>query len=79
MRILLLPVLAALAWGQATVKSPDGAIEMSISTDNDKLVYTVAFRGKPVIAKSALALDIQDQPLLGANVRIAANPSRRCR
>lgn len=76
MRILLLPVLllpplAALAWGQATVKSPDGGIEMSISTDNNKLVYAVTFRGKPVIAKSALSLEIQDQPLLGANVRIA--------
>src|SRR5690242_18040511 len=73
MRILLMLSLAGLAWGQATVKSPDGGVVMSISTDNGKLVYTVAFQGKPVIAKSALALEIQDQALLGDNVRIAGS------
>jgi len=52
------------------VTSPGGAIEMSISTDNGKLVYSVADRGKPVIVKSGMALDIQDQPLLGPNVKI---------
>jgi alpha-glucosidase len=70
MRILLFLSVTALAFGQNVVKSPDGAIEMTISADGGALTYAVSFRGKPVVVKSALGLDIQDQQNLGSTVRI---------
>jgi len=72
MRTLILLSLAAAAWSQ-TVKSPDGTIEMTITADGGRLAYAVSFRGKPAIVKSGLALDIQDQTLLGPNVRITGS------
>src|SRR5205823_3213741 len=68
---LLLFALPMLALAQNTVKSPDGAIELAFSADGGALAYTVAFHGRPVLTKSTLALEIQDQPALGPNVRIA--------
>src|SRR5205823_8224291 len=56
---------------QNTVKSPDGAIELAFSADGGALAYTVAFHGRPVLTRSTLALEIQDQPALGPDVRIA--------
>jgi alpha-glucosidase len=51
------------------LKSPDGAIEMTISADRG-LAYTVNFHGKPVILRSTLGLELAGQPVLGAGVRI---------
>ena len=45
--------LARGAWGQAAVTSPDGSVTMALSAGNGQLAYTVAFQGKPVIARSA--------------------------
>lgn len=70
MRPLLLALLPALAIAQSSVKSPDGAIELSFSTDNGQLAYAVSFHGKPLVARSTMALEIQDQPGLGAAMRI---------
>jgi alpha-glucosidase len=71
MRVLILLLCAvACVWSQSAVKSPDGSIEMTISADNGQLAYTVTFKGKPVIDRSSLGLDIQDQPFLGSNLRI---------
>jgi len=70
MRALLFFWAAAMAFGQSVVKSPDGAIEMTISADSGGLTYAVSFHGKPVLARSALVLDIQDQPNLGPGVRV---------
>lgn len=69
--LILFLCTAAFSWGQATVKSPDDSIEMTISADNGQLAYAVSYRSKPVIKKSVLGLDIQDQQPLGARVRIA--------
>jgi alpha-glucosidase len=60
-----------LAFAQNSVQSPNGDIELSISADGGALSYTVSFHGRPVILKSALALEIEDQPALGTGVRIA--------
>jgi alpha-glucosidase len=46
---------------------------MSISADNGQLAWSASYRGKPVIARSVLGLEIQDQPVLGPGVRIAAS------
>ncbi len=59
-----------LALAQNSVKSPDGAIEIAFSADNGVLAYTVSFHGRPLLTKSSLALEIQDQAVLGPNVRI---------
>lgn len=67
---LLLAFIPMLALAQNSVKSPDGAIEIAFSADNGVLAYTVSFHGRPLLTKSSLALEIQDQAVLGPNVRI---------
>jgi alpha-glucosidase len=65
-------LLATSAWGQASVQSPDGAVEMTITANGGSLAYSVSFRGKPVVLSSPLGLDLEGAPALGAAVRIAA-------
>lgn len=71
--VLSLAVLALplAAWPQTTVKSPDGAVELTFAIDAGRLSYSVAYRGKPVILPSHLSLDLSGQPPLGAAVRLA--------
>ena len=79
MRILtlfLIPCLLALripaaGTGPVTASSPDGLIHIAISTDGGQLSYNITYRGKPLISKSDLGLEIQNRPVLGANVEIA--------
>jgi len=40
------------------VKSRDGSIEISFSTAGGQAKYSVAYRGKPVIADAALGLQL---------------------
>jgi len=68
--------------GEAVCVSPGKQIEVRAGTAKlpgapSALVYTVQYRGKPVIAESALALEVLRQQPLGADVRIgkAANAS----
>ena len=46
---------------------------MSISAENGQLAWSVSYRGKPVIARSVLGLEIQDQAVLGPAVRITGS------
>src|SRR4051812_43171747 len=59
-----------------SLRSPDGDIELRFETG--PLAYSVTFRGKPLIERSALRLDLQGQePALGSSVRIIKQtPSR---
>src|SRR4051794_77689 len=43
---------------------------MNFSAENGALAYTVSFHGRPVLTKSSLALEIQDQEILGTSMRI---------
>jgi len=70
-RTILMALVATCAWGQASVQSPDGAIEMSITANGGPLQYAVSFHGKPVILSSPLGLELEHAPVLGAAVRIA--------
>src|SRR5215813_8858359 len=67
--LILLPMLAL---AQNSVKSPDGAIVLSFSADGGALAYSVTFHGRPVLTRSTMALEIQDQAPLGPAVKIAA-------
>ena len=57
------------------ISSPDGLIRMTFSAPAGRLVYEVSYRGKAVIDRSALGLEIQNQPILGMNVEIASSQS----
>jgi alpha-glucosidase len=75
--VILLLTTTALA-APATVSSPDGRLTLIIDTTSEgetsssqqHLVYQVSFRGKVLIEPSALRLDLEGQPPLGANVHI---------
>ncbi len=47
--------------------------EKNASGEDGKLVYSLTFRGKPVLDDSGLALELDDQPALGANVHIVSS------
>jgi alpha-glucosidase len=66
---LLATSLTVLASAQVTVSSPDGLIRMTV-TGGSRLSYAVTYRGKPVIAPSAMGLDIQGQPPLGPTMSL---------
>src|ERR1039458_1439815 len=57
------------------ISSPDGLIRMTFSAPAGRLVYEVSYRGKAVLDRSALGLEIQNQPVLGTNVEIASSQS----
>ena len=80
-------VSAGFCFGQAglstqalTLVSPNGQTIMRFGTradngaysDHGKLVYSLEFDGKPVLEDSALALELDDLPPLGSDVRIIA-------
>ncbi|MGA2740501.1 MAG: glycoside hydrolase family 97 protein [Bryobacteraceae bacterium] len=65
-------LLAAAAWPQARVASPDGRVVFELTPGVDQLQYRVTFRGKPLIDPSALGFDLQNQPPLGANLKLTA-------
>ena len=82
---LLAAAAAPAQTGSVAASSPDGLIQVTFSTisagapqaGGGQLVYAVTYRGKPVIDRSALGLDIQNQPVLGTSVRIeAGRPSK---
>jgi alpha-glucosidase len=79
-------VSAGLCFGQAAVStqaltlvSPNRQVvtrfriraEADSKSDHGKLVYSLEFHGKQVLEDSALALELEDLPPLGSDVRIA--------
>ena len=83
--ILALVPLAALTaaaqTGPVVLKSPNGALEISIATvrgqsvqaAGGQLAYRVDFRGRPVIQWSNLGLALEGSPALGPAVRIESS------
>jgi alpha-glucosidase len=64
------------------VESPNHQLVVHFATQpasgtsaGSKLVYSVDFRGKPVLDDSGLALELEGQPALGTDVRIAGSDS----
>ena len=83
--VLLFAAGSALAQPfQALLSSPNRALSISFLTvSNDQparsgqLVYTVSFRDRPLLDRSALRLDLKDQPPLGSNVRLVTSTTSR--
>jgi alpha-glucosidase len=79
--VLLGALTAAAQTGTVALKSPDGALDISIATlrgqsaqaDGGQLAYRVAFRGKPVIEWSNLGLLLEGSPALGPGVQIESS------
>ena len=80
--LLLLAVLTAAAQTEpVALKSPDGALEISIATvqgqsvqaAGGQLAYRVAFRGQPVLRWSNLGLEIEGTAALGPAIRIESS------
>lgn len=74
---LLFPPLLA-AQSKVALPSPDSNLVVTFQTVKDgaaaatgELVYSVSFRGKPLIDASALRLELEGQRSLGSAVRIA--------
>jgi hypothetical protein len=83
-RVLALVLPAAFAaaaqTGPVTLKSPNGALEISIAAVSahsvqaaGQLAYRVTFRGQPVLEWSNLGLLIQGAPALGRAIRIESS------
>jgi alpha-glucosidase len=72
---------AAAQTGPVMLKSPDGALEISIATvrgqsveaAGGQLAYRVAFRGRPVLEWSNLGLILENTAALGPAVRIESS------
>jgi hypothetical protein len=65
-------LMAAAAWPQARVASPDGQIVFELIPGAEQLQYRVTFHGRPVVNPSALGFDLQNQPPLVANLKLTA-------
>ena len=79
--VLLAVLTAAAQTAPVALKSPDGALEISIATvrgqavqaAGGQLAYRVTFRGKPLIEWSNLGLLLEGAPALGPAVRIESS------
>lgn len=75
MRPLRVLILLSIGLAQAVeLKSPDGQLAIAIHSATPaggQLLYSVQYRGKPVILDSAIRLDLAGQAPLGANVVVA--------
>jgi hypothetical protein len=78
-------LVATAAWPQARVASPDGRIVFELTPGVEQLQYRVTFGSRPVVGPSPLGFDLQNQPSLGANLKLtvavasAGEDLRRCR
>lgn len=76
--VLLTFPLALLAESPAVIQSPDGRLSVAFEitqkgepSSQGQLTYSVRFRNKPLIDRSALELDLEGQRPLGTNVVVA--------
>ena len=69
--------LFATGLSAAALRSPDGNIEVQFDAPSGQLSYSVNFHGKPMLDRSALRLELQDQKPLGAAINITAQTPRQ--
>ncbi len=70
--------------GKGAVVSPDGAIRALFmvvpgpeGAGGGQLGYEVTYRGKPIIERSKLGFEMQNQPAIGANLQVVAATNSR--
>src|SRR5579885_2204028 len=78
---VFLAIFAAIATAQPTtavLRSPDGQLVVTFETvqnqqpaSSGQLVYSVTYKGKPLLDRSALSLELQGEPALGTHVTIS--------
>jgi alpha-glucosidase len=84
---LLLPLVARAQPDSQVLKSPDGRLALTLETIEainkpqpspiGQLVYSVTFKGKPLLDRSSLALNLQGQHPLGSGVKtVSETPSQ---
>src|ERR1017187_9470187 len=79
--VWLAVLTAAAQMGRVVLKSPNGALEMSIATvrgqtvepSGGQLAYRVAFRGQPVLEWGNMGLALEGPPALGPAMRIESS------
>ena len=71
---LVMGMLAGAQSGPVTVASPDGFIMLrfSIAPISGQFAYEVSYKGKPLLDKSNLGFDLQDQPGLGSSLEMVS-------
>jgi alpha-glucosidase len=78
---VFLAIFAAAATAQPTtavLRSPNGQLVITFETvqnqqpaSSGQLVYSVTYKGKPLLDRSALSLELQGEPALGTHVTIS--------
>lgn len=76
--VLALAISARAEGGATSIHSPDHRLEITFetladnqsSTNGGQITYSVSFLGRPLIAASALRLNLENQPPLGSSVHI---------
>ena len=69
--LLFLVLLLSSPAAATDLKSPNGQIVVNFGlTDNGGLRYDVAYRGKPVVTRSLLGLEVKEFPNLIKNFRV---------
>ncbi len=78
---VFLAIFATIATAQPTtavLRSPDGQLVVTFETvqnqqpaSSGQLVYSVTYKGKPLLDRSALSLELQGEPALGTHVTIS--------
>lgn len=70
--------------GKGAVASPDGAIRALFmvvpgpdGAGGGQLGYEVTYRGKPIVERSKLGFEMQNQPAIGANLQVVAATNSR--
>jgi len=59
------------------VKSPDGNLVATVAVENSAPVYSIAYRGKPIVGKSRLGLVLERSALMNALALVGINTSSR--
>jgi alpha-glucosidase len=67
--LLFLMISGSVTAQKLSVKSPDEKIEVNIS-NYEKLIYSVNFKGNPVINPSILGFEFRDEPAMSGNFAV---------
>lgn len=76
--ILFLGLAEMVAAQTATVSSPDGNLQIAVEV-GDKLSYSVAYKGKPVVFDSSMGFELKDERPMDGNFLLLNEPKSKLR